>query len=145
MGELATVMLKVRSRVPKDGCQRHVPLEVWFPRGRAVMSSKPAARQSTGALVERVHDEPSVIEHVVTTRRASAAEGLDNGASCVPAGAQHATMLTGEEFEHAVMPGGREYSAATSAGVGGVHLVAASPDLLHRFFMVPRHERSTRA
>jgi hypothetical protein len=108
------------------------------------MSSKPAARRSTGALVERVHDEPSVIEHVVTTRRASAAEGLvDNGASCVAAGAQHATMLTGEELEHAVMPGGRECSAATSAGVGGVHVVAASPDLLHRFFMVPRHERST--
>jgi len=31
------------------------------------------------------------------------------------------------------MRGDRECSAATSAGVGGVHVVAASPDLLHRF------------
>ena len=63
------------------------------------------------ALVEKVHDEPSVFDYVVTARRACATVGIGSGASRVnhqPAGAQHAAMLAGEELEHAVMPSGRE-------------------------------------
>ena len=103
VGELGTVMLKVQSRVPKDGGQRHVRPEVRMTRGWVVTSSKPAARRST-----RLWSKKCTMNPPYSTM---SSVGIGSGASCVnhrPAGAQHAAMLAGEELEHAVMPSGRE-------------------------------------
>jgi hypothetical protein len=90
VGELGTVMLKVQSRVPKDGGQRHVRPEVRMTRGWVVTSPKPAARRSTKLWSKKCTMEPSVFDYVVTARRACAAVGIGSGASRVnhePAGA----------------------------------------------------------